>query len=112
MKILVGTGGVPNSCEGGNLEGVRCIHELGLDALEIEFVYGVRMKDEMAKKVGELAKKLGVHLSIHAPYFINLNASDKAKLEASKKRILDSVQKAVLLGADPVVFHPGFYSTS
>ncbi len=110
--IRIGTGGVPNSCEGGNLEGVKCIHDLGLDAMEIEFVYGVRMKDEMAREVGALARDLNVHLSIHAPYYINLNASDKAKLEASKKRILASVQKAVLLGADPVVFHPGFYSTS
>ena len=48
------------------------IHKIGLNALEVAFTYGVRMSNDEAKKVGELAKKSNISLSIHAPYYINL----------------------------------------
>lgn len=67
------------------------------------------MSNEMAKGVGELAEKLGVRLSVHCPYFVNLCSPDKEKLKASKKRILDSAERAHFMRADVAVFHPGFY---
>ncbi len=82
---------------------------LGLDAMELEFVYGVRLKPERAVEIGELARKEKVHLSCHAPYYINLNSTDPAKLEASKKRILDSAMVGSMAGAESIVFHTGFY---
>ena len=48
-------------------------------------------------------------MSVHAPYYINLASKEKAKLDASKKRILQSCERAHHLGASPVVFHAGFY---
>ena len=67
------------------------------------------MSNEMAKQVGELAKRLGVRLSAHCPYFVNLCSLDTEKLRASQKRILDSVERAHFMHADVAVFHPGFY---
>ena len=102
------------SCPGGNIQpdifsSLESIKEFGLDGQEIEFVRGVSMGSDTAKKVGQLAKKLGLRLSIHAPYYINLISVEKEKVEASKKRILDSCRKGHLLGAKSIVFHPGYY---
>jgi deoxyribonuclease IV len=85
--------------------------ESGLEACEIEFTYGPYIKNEEdARKIGLKAKKLGIFLSIHAPYFVNLNSKEDEKIEASKKRILRCCEIASWLGAKRVVFHAGFYS--
>lgn len=95
----------------GNLKGVLRVAEMGLDCMEVEFTYGVRMDIKAAQAVGQLAKEKGVLLSVHAPYYINLASEEKEKLAASKKRILDSCQRAHHLGACNVTFHAGFYQT-
>jgi len=105
MTILLG----PAGTGGNSLEGIQTTHNAGLNATEIEFTHGVYMSDELAKKCGELAKKLDVRLSVHAPYFINLASEDKKKIEASKKRILDSCERGHFLGAKYVVVHAGYY---
>jgi len=92
----------------GNLKGVGKVAEMGLDCMEVEFTYGVRMNLETAKNVGALAKEKGVILSVHAPYYINL-ASDEEKFVASKQRILDACERAQAMGAQNVTFHAGFY---
>jgi deoxyribonuclease-4 len=67
------------------------------------------MKPEMAETVGSLAEKLGILLSVHAPYYINLASYEAEKIDASRQRILDSCHRAHLMGARKVVFHAGFY---
>ena len=100
----------PAGSEGkGNLEGVKKVFRMGLDCMEVEFTYGVRMQIEEAQRVGALAKEKGILLSVHAPYYINLASDEKEKVAASKKRILDSCERAHALGARNVVFHAGFY---
>lgn len=100
-----GLGGVKEAIK--NLEKY---HELGLRACEIAFTYGVYIKNkEDALRIGKKAKELGIKLSIHAPYYINLNSDDEKKVEASKQRILKCLEAGTLLNADLVVFHPGFY---
>ena len=95
----------------GTLKGVARCAEMGLDCMEIEFTYGVRMDLKSARAVGKLAAEKGIRLSVHAPYYINLASEEKDKLAASKKRILDSCQRAHHLGARNVTFHAGFYQT-
>lgn len=93
----------------GNLTAIKEVARMGLDCMEIAFTYGVRMKTADAVKVGELAVELGVRLSVHAPYYINLASYEGDKLVASKQRILDACERAHAMGAGKVVFHPGFY---
>jgi deoxyribonuclease IV len=93
----------------GNIEGLKHAKSLGIHAMEVEFTYGVRISNNQAKDVGKLAKELNIDLSVHAPYYINLNSSEKVKIIASKKRILDSCERGHYLGAKYIVFHPGFY---
>ena len=93
----------------GNLKGVRRVAELNLDCMEVEFTYGVRLGLDAARDVGKLARQYGIVLSVHAPYYVNLAADEDEKVAASKKRILDSCERADALGAQNVVFHAGFY---
>jgi deoxyribonuclease-4 len=100
----------PAGSEGkGNLEGVKKVARMGLDCMEVEFTYGVRMRIDEAERVGGLAQAKGVLLSVHAPYYTNLASDEEEKVIASKKRILDSCERAHALGAQNVVFHAGFY---
>lgn len=85
------------------------LKKLGLQAQEIEFVRQVYMKNELAKEVGKKAKELDINLSIHAPYFINLASEEKDKINASKKRILDSSERGHYLNASHIVFHPAYF---
>jgi len=86
-------------------------YKLGLKACEVGFTYGVYIKNkEDAIRIGKEAKELDISLSIHAPYYVNLNSSEIEKREATKKRILDCCEIGELLGAKIVVFHPGYYS--
>ena len=106
MNILFGNSGTGGL---GYDEGLNYSKKLGLDALEVAFTYGVKMKNEEAKRVGKIAKKLGIKLSIHGPYYINLASKEKVKITASKQRILRSCERAYYLKASPLVFHAGFY---
>ncbi len=109
--MLFGVAGVPHSSKGrSTLDGVKAIKELGLDAMEVQFVRGVKMGEKKAKEVGLLAKKLGVVLTVHAPYYINLNSTDK--FEASVKRLYDSARIGSFFDARGIVFHPGYYLKS
>ena len=98
----------PAGTGGEVCSGMRFIKEKGLTALEVEFTYGVRMSNAKAREIKILNSKLGLILSVHAPYFINLASLDADKIQASKKRILDSCERAHHMGAKYVVFHPGF----
>lgn len=103
-----GTAGVPNcSKDRSTIGGVKTVRELGLDAMEVQFVRGVKMKVEMAKQVRDVAEELDVKLSVHAPYYINLNAEGE-KLEASVERLKKTVEIGSVFAKD-VVFHPGYY---
>ncbi|MEM4268323.1 MAG: TIM barrel protein [Candidatus Woesearchaeota archaeon] len=99
----------PAGVDGDAFQGLRRIHDMGLNAVEIEFTHGVSMKNDKAMRVGELARTLGIEVSVHCPYFINLLSDEKEKITASRKRILDSCERGHYLGAGRIVFHPGFY---
>jgi deoxyribonuclease-4 len=105
-KIRLGPAGSPGR---STLEGIQMVKDMGLQTMEVEFVRGVHMGIDLARQCGELAKKLDIELSIHAPYYINLASAEKKKILESKKRILDSVERGHHLGAGHVVFHPAYY---
>ena len=108
-NIKFGPGGLGSVKDA--VENLERFAEMGLKACEIEFTYGPYIKtEEDARKIGEKAKELGIFLSIHAPYFVNLNSKEVEKIEASKKRILKCCEIGSWLGARRVIFHPAFYS--
>ncbi|MBU0528080.1 TIM barrel protein [Candidatus Micrarchaeota archaeon] len=110
MDIRFGPAGIPIQCKGSStLEGVTCCRELGLDAMEMEFVHGVRMGELAAKEIAVASKKLDISLSSHAPYYINLCTDDEHKINNSKRHIFDAAKITSLAGGNITVFHPGFY---
>ena len=109
-RLLFGTAGVPHSAKGSStIAGIERVAELGLGCMELEFVQGVKMGRETALQVAERASKRKIVLTIHAPYYINLNAKDALKLKTSQERILQTARIASLCGAVSIVFHAGFY---
>lgn len=108
MSLLFGTAGTPRSSRGtDSISGIRRVHELGLGCMELEFVRGVKMGEKTARAVYDIARQLGIRLSVHAPYYINLNAEGET-LEMSKERILNSARIGHICGAKSVVIHAGF----
>jgi len=109
-KLLFGTAGVPLSAPAlSTLAAIEYVKKLGLDCLEVEFVKGVKMGSDTAKEIKEKASVFGIRLSVHAPYYINLNSPEQGKRLSSQERLIASVRMAELLGAKNVVFHGGYY---
>ena len=110
-RILFGTAGVPLSTEKKNspVDGVKKIHELGLDCMQLEFAHGVRMKDEVSAALRRASYELGVPLTSHGPYYINLNAREQDKIDSSIERIIQTAKISDLCGAESMTFHAAFY---
>lgn len=109
-NLIFGTAGVPRtSLKPDTLSGLARLKELGLGAMELEFVRGVHMGPDTAKTIRALKEKLGLKLTCHAPYYINLASLERDKVTASIKRIMDSARIASICGAQNVTFHAGFY---
>lgn len=112
-KLLFGTAGVPRSTKAStSTAGIERVRELGLDCMELEFVQGVRMKEKGAGTVLETAGRENIALSVHAPYYINLNSPEKEKLKASMERIYQAARIGSLCGAESIVLHAAFYQKS
>ena len=111
MKQLhFGTAGIPLSTQPRNTtEGIKWLKQLGLSAMELEFVRSVNIKEEQAPAIKSLAAQEGIILTSHGQYYINLNAIEKGKREASIKRTLNAARIAALFGAWSVCFHAAFY---
>ncbi len=82
---------------------------LGFDHLEIAWVQSVRVSDETCASIKAAAEQHGITLSIHAPYYINLNSQSADLMRKSDERLLAAARKGFLAGARDIVFHPGSY---
>lgn len=110
-RLLFGTAGVPNNTIKKNnpVEGVKKIHELGLDCMQLEFAHGVRMKEEVSSALRKVSYELNIPLTSHGPYYINLNAREQDKIDSSVERIIQTAKISDLCGAESMTFHAAFY---
>lgn len=109
-KLRIGTAGIPASTKPrSSLNAIKRLAELGLKHMEVEFVRGVNMGEETAVALGELAEKHDISLTIHAPYYVNLNSAEPEKITASKERIIQAAKVGALAGAKSVTFHAAYY---
>lgn len=112
-NLLFGTAGVPRKIRSSStLAGIQQIAKLGLDCLEIEFVKGIKIGIDLAREIKKEALSNNVKLSVHAPYYLNLNSAEEGKRLASQERLLSSARMAEMCGAESLVFHPGYYGKS
>jgi deoxyribonuclease IV len=111
QRFRVGTVGSPISTPkkpGGSIGAVNQIRALGLSALELGWVQSVRVSEETCATIKHEAEIHDVAISVHAPYFINLNANDE-EWPKSRKRLMDAAFYGNLAGATDIIFHPGSY---
>ena len=109
--FIFGTVGAPLSTPprpGGTVGGIARTAELDLGALELAWVQSVRVTEGKCAEIKATAVAQGVVLSVHAPYFINLNATAE-EWPKSRKRLMDAAHYGHLAGATDIVFHPGSY---
>ncbi len=109
--FVFGTVGSPYSTPpkpGGSIGAIQRLAELGLYALELGWVRSVRIGEEACAAIKAAAADAGVRISIHAPYFINLNADDE-EWPKSRQRLMDAAHYGNLAGATDIIFHPGSY---
>ena len=93
------------------VEAPEWIRSIGLDAYEFEAGRGVNAGEAVLKSIGEEAKKHGILMSLHAPYFISLSSVEEEKRTKSIDYISRSLAAAELLGADTIVIHTGSAAT-
>ncbi len=109
--FLFGTVGSPISTPkkpGGSVGAIQTLSSLGLFALELGWVQSVRVSEETCAVIRKEADEKQVHLSVHAPYFINLNANEE-EWPKSRQRLMDAARYGNLAGATDIIFHPGSY---
>ncbi len=85
----------------------KFLHEIGLNAYEIQCGRGVRMRDDAAEKLKNEAEKYGISLSVHAPYYISLSGLEIETRMKSVDYILQSARLAKKTGAKRIVVHSG-----
>ncbi len=110
-ELRFAVAGTPLSTKGagGTVAGLHRAHELGISAMEIEWVQMVPKSPERMVEIREAAEKLDIALTVHAPYYVNLNSAEPAKLAASIQRVIAALSMAQLCGARSVCVHPAFY---
>ena len=109
-ELLFGTAGIPHSSNPRTtLDGIKHVSNLGLGAMELEFVRNINISEEKAPNVKKAAQDNNIVLTCHAPYYINLNSLEKEKIKASIGRILNSARILSLCNGWSVCFHSGFY---
>ena len=109
-NLKIGTAGVPlSSKDKSTLSGIKRVSQLGLGCMELEFVYGVKMTEEIALRVRSIAIKEGIDLTVHGSYYINLASEDKSKWHASINRVIKALRVGELCGAKSVTFHAAFF---
>lgn len=94
------------------LDALNKIRDLGLDALEMEFVRGAKISEQKAKEIGQYARERDIRLSAHAPYFISFNSDKQETRDKSIDWVMDTVRAAHNLGAYLIVIHAASYGKS
>lgn len=106
-----GTVGSPQSTPpkpGGSVGAIQQMRSLGLDALELGWVQAVRVTPATCEAIKRESIAQNIAISVHAPYFINLNADD-TEWPKSRQRLMDAAYYGWLAGATDIIFHPGSY---
>jgi len=111
LSFRFGTVGSPKATPpkpGGTVGGITYAASIGLDALELAWVQGVRVGEVTCASIQQAAAETGMALSVHAPYYINLNSDDE-KWPRLRQYLIDAAHFGNLAGATDIIFHPGTY---
>lgn len=111
LSFQFGTVGSPLATPkkpGGSVGAIEYSQSIGLSTLELGWVQSVRVTDATCAAIKAKADEHKFPLSVHAPYFINLNATAE-EWPKSRKRLMDAARSGYQAGATDIIFHPGSY---
>jgi deoxyribonuclease IV len=111
LSFQFGTVGSPMGTPkkpGGSIGAIEFSKSIGLNTLELGWVQSVRVTEATCAAIMKCRDDQCLTLSVHAPYFINLNAMDE-EWPKSRKRLMDAAHYGNLAGATDIIFHPGSY---
>jgi len=109
-RLLFGIGGTSKATgKSDPTKKFQSIKNSGLDCFELEFVHGVRMRDDMAENIKKTAREMGIELTAYGPNYINLNAKEQDKIDSSMERIIQTARISRACGANSMTFHTAFY---
>src|SRR5512137_1965737 len=111
LSFRFGTVGSPTGTPkkpGGSVGAILFSKSIGLAAFELGWVQSVRVSEETCALIKATSAGQDVAISVHAPYFINLNATAE-EWPKSRKRLMDAAHYGNLAGATDIIFHPGSY---
>jgi len=83
------------------------LKNVGLEWYEYPCGRGVNVGEATASSIGYNARKNGIKMSVHAPYFINFANPEEEKRINSKNYLVEALNLAKTMQAERVVFHPG-----
>jgi deoxyribonuclease-4 len=90
-------------------DAVGVVADLGLGALEVNYVRGARASEATTRAVGKRAEEMGVALSAHAPYYVSLNSEREEVRASSVRHIIETARRCQWLGAPFFAVHGGTY---
>jgi len=110
-ELRFGTAGIPISTEepADTAKGIRQVRKLGLDVMELEFVRNINVSAEKAPLIKKTSQEEDILLTCHGQYFVNLASLEKAKAEATIKRMLDAARRAHECGVWSIAWHAAFF---
>ncbi len=109
-QLLFGTAGIPlSTIPRTTLNGIKMVKELGLSAMELEFVHSVTISEALAPGVRKAKENEGIELTCHGQYYMNLNSLEKEKRNMTVHRILKAARTAWMCGAWSICFHAAYY---
>lgn len=103
-----GPGGYPKTSKNPK-DALDIIKGLGLSALELEYVRGVKTSKENAVGFGAMAKERDIRLTAHAPYYISMNSDKTETRDKSIDWIMDTVRVMHHMGGYSIAVHAGAY---
>lgn len=109
LRIAVAGTPLTTPKPGGTVKGIAYAASLGIKAMEIEWVQSVPREPRRMAEIRDAAETHDVSLTVHAPYYVNLNSPETEKLTASIRRVTDALTMAQLCGAWSVCVHAAFY---
>lgn len=109
-ELLFGSPGIPMSTRPRDTaNGIKRCRELGLDAMELEWVQSVNISKEKAPIIRKAAEDNSIVLTCHGQYYVNLSPTDATKLKPSMQRMIEAATRMHELGGWSITWHTAFY---
>jgi deoxyribonuclease-4 len=111
-QVLFGVAGNPpnfwnSKFKKDRINAPEWLRSIGLDALEVQCGYGVRMPDNKAEEMRIKSLEFGITLSVHASYYISIGSDTEDKIINTKNEFKKTIEFAKKINSKRIIFHPG-----